>query len=80
MVPVKNAFKPLGGLGCCPFEGGGYVVVDLLFGVLPIGCGGSVFVFVLLCITLCPFFLKWKRELVALLLLSYGCLDTVLIL
>ena len=28
---------------------------DLLFGVLPIGCGGSVFVFALLCITLCPF-------------------------
>ena len=23
--------------------------------MLPIGCGGSVFVFVLLCITLCPF-------------------------
>ena len=30
------------------------VVVDLLFGVL-IGCGGSVFVCVLLCITLYPF-------------------------
>ena len=30
-------------------------MVDLLFGVLPIGCGGSVLVFVLLCITLCPF-------------------------
>ena len=35
--------------------GGGSVVVDLLFGVLPIGCVGSVFVFFLLCITLCPF-------------------------
>ena len=35
--------------------GGGSVVVDPLFGVLPIGCGGSVFFFVLLCITLCPF-------------------------
>ena len=34
---------------------GGSVAVDLLFDVLPIGCGGSVFVFVLLCITLCPF-------------------------
>ena len=34
---------------------GGSVVVVLLFGVHPIGCGGSVFVFVLLCITLCPF-------------------------
>ena len=31
------------------------VVVDLLFNVLPIVCGSSVFVFVLLCITLCPF-------------------------
>ena len=30
-------------------------VVDLLFVVLPIGSVGSVFVFVLLCITLCPF-------------------------
>ena len=30
-------------------------VVVLLYGVLPIGCGGSVFDFVLLCITLCPF-------------------------
>ena len=34
-----------GGLGCCPFLGGGSIVVNLLFGVLPIGCGGSVFVF-----------------------------------
>ena len=34
---------------------GGSVVVDLLFGVLPVGCGGSVFVFVLLCIPMCPF-------------------------
>ena len=31
------------------------VVVDMLFNVLPIVCGSSVFVFVLLCITLCPF-------------------------
>ena len=31
------------------------VVVDTMLGVLPIVCGGSVFVFVLLCITLCPF-------------------------
>ena len=28
---------------------------DLLFGVLSIGYGDSVFAFVLLCITLCPF-------------------------
>ena len=31
-------------------------MVDLLFGVLPIGGGGSVSVFVLLCITLCLFY------------------------
>ena len=31
------------------------VAVDLLFDVIPIVCGSSVFVFVLLCITLCPF-------------------------
>ena len=37
---------------CAP---GGYAVVDLLFNVLPIVCGSSVFVFVLLCITLFPF-------------------------
>ena len=34
---------------------GGSVVADLLFGVLPVGCGGLLFVFVLLCITMCPF-------------------------
>ena len=33
----------------------GSLVVDLLFDVLPIVCGSSVFVFVLACITLCPF-------------------------
>ena len=33
----------------------GYLAVDLLFNVLPITCGSSVFIFVLLCITLCPF-------------------------
>ena len=36
-----------------------------------------MFVFVLLCITLCPFILKRKRKLVALLLLSYRCIVTV---
>ena len=34
---------------------GGSVVVDSLFGMLPIGSGDSLFVFVLLGITLCPF-------------------------
>ena len=33
----------------------GSVVVSLLFYVPPIACGGSVLVFVLVCITLCPF-------------------------
>ena len=45
----------MGSLGCCPFLGGGSVVVDLLFYVPPIVYGGSVLVFVLVCITLCPF-------------------------
>ena len=58
-----------------------FVVVDILFNVLPIVCGNSVFDFVLLCITLCPssfaIILKKKRKLVALLLLSYRCIDTV---
>ena len=41
------------GLGYCPFLGGGSVavVVDLLINTLPIVCGSSVFVFVLLRIT-----------------------------
>ena len=60
------------------------MVLDLLFGVLPIDCGGSVIVFVC-CLLLCALssfaiILKRKRELVALLLLSYGCLVTVNIL
>ena len=38
---------PPGGLGCCPFKGGGSVVVDPSFGVLPVGCGGSF------CVGLC---------------------------
>ena len=33
----------------------GSVVVDLLFYVPLIVCGGSAFVFVLVCINLCPF-------------------------
>ena len=49
------AFESPGGLGCCPFKCGGFVVFDLLFNVRPIVCGSSVLVFVLLCITLCPF-------------------------
>ena len=29
-------------LGCCPCSGGGSVLVDLLFNVLPIVCGNSL--------------------------------------
>ena len=45
-MPV-NAFKPppLSGLSCCPFLGGGSVVVDSLLKVIPIVgfCGCSMF-------------------------------------
>ena len=61
--------------------GGGSVVVDLLFYVPPIVCGGSVLVFILyaLLYVLSSFaiILMWKRELVALLLLSVECLVAV---
>ena len=50
-----NAVKSKGGLGCPPFLGGGSVVVELLFYVAPIVCGGSVLVFVFICIALCRF-------------------------
>ena len=53
-VNKMHLSPPPGGFGCCPFYGGGSVVVDLLFNVLLIVCG-SVSVFVLLCITLCSF-------------------------
>ena len=46
---------PPSSLGCCPFQGGDSVLVDLLFNVLPIFCGDSVFVLVLGCISLCTF-------------------------
>ena len=70
---------PPGGLGCFLFESGGPVVADHLFNAFPIVCGGSVFVFVLVCTTVRPFQLcnhleKEEKELVALLLLSCGCL------
>ena len=49
--------------------------------VLPIGCGGSLFVFVLLCINMCPFkfcnHLEERKEFFALLLLPHRCLVTV---
>ena len=56
---------PPSGLSCCLLWGGGSAVVDLLFGgkkkekklfgLLPVVCWGSVFVFVLLCIILWSF-------------------------
>ena len=51
----KKCVKLPGSLRRCLFESGGSVVVDLLFYVPPIVSGGSVLVFVLVCITLCPF-------------------------
>ena len=42
-------------LGCYLFEGGGSVVVGLLFNVPPIVCWDFVMVFVLVCNTLCLF-------------------------
>ena len=67
-------------VGCCPLGGGGSLVVDLLFNVLLIMgvlCL-SLFWDALICV-LSSFasILKRKRELVALLLLSYGYLVTV---
>ena len=54
---ILNLFASLQlhALGCCPFSGGGSVVVDILLNVIPIVCGSSVFVFILLGIVLCPF-------------------------
>ena len=50
--------------------------------MLPIACVSSVFVFVLLCITLCPFWFcnhleEEERELVALLSLSCKCVVAI---
>ena len=60
---------------------GGSVDANLLFYLLPIVCGGSVFVifwYALLCVFSCfAIILTRKRELVALLLLTLGCLVTV---
>ena len=60
---------------------GGSVFVDLLFDVLPIVCGCSVLVFVRFALLFVHSsfanILTRKRELVALLLLSFGCLVTM---
>ena len=74
---------PLGSLGCCPFEGGGSVVIHPLFyvHVPPIVCGGSVLVFVLAfipcVISSFAIILTMKIMLVALVLLSFRCLVTL---
>ena len=71
---------PPGGLGCCPFEGSGSVVVDLLFIVTPIvrACNYSMFCCTLLYVpTSFAIILIGKRELAALLSLSSWCLVIV---
>ena len=76
-----NAFRSLGGLGCCPFLGGGSVVFinclmyfSLCVGILCL----SLFCLVLLCVhSNFAIVLKRKRTLCALLLMSYQCLGSV---
>ena len=60
--------KTPGGLGCCPFSGGGSVVVDFLFIVAPIVgvCNCSMFCCTLLCVRSSIAIILWGRELVAL--------------
>ena len=67
---------PPGGLGCCPFNGGGSIVVDILFIVTPIVgvCNCSMFCCTLLYVhSSIAIILMGKRELVALLDLSSRC-------
>ena len=69
-----------GGLGCCPFLGGGSVVVDFLFIVTPIVgvCNCSGFCCTLLYVHFSiAIILMEKRELDALLNLSSWCLVMV---
>ena len=71
---------PPGGLGCCPFWGGGSVVVDFLFIVIPIVgvCNCSMFCCMLLYVhSSIAIILMGKRELIALLNLSSWCLVMV---
>ena len=68
------------GLGCCPFLGGGSVVVDFLFIVTPIVgvCNCSMFCCTLLYVhSSIAIILTGKRELVALHNLSSWCLMVV---
>ena len=71
---------PHGGLGCCPFQGGGPVVVDFLFIVTPIVrvCNCSMFCYTLRYVhSSIAIILMGKRALVALLNLSSWCLVMV---
>ena len=73
-------FKAGLGLGCCPFLGGGSVVVDFLFIVTPIMgvCNCSMFCCTLLYVhSSFAIILMGKRELIALLNLSSWCLVMV---
>ena len=66
-------------LGCCPFKGGGSVVDDSLLVDTPIAgfCNCYIFCCTLLCVhSSFAIILVWKRELVALLCLSW-CLVIV---
>ena len=73
-------FSPPSGLGCCPFKGGGSVVVDFLFIVTP---NVEVCICSMFCCTLLyvhssiAIILMGKRELIALLNLSSWCLVKV---
>ena len=62
----QNVFKPLGGLGCCPFLYGGSVVVGTLFIVAPVVCGDSVCYVVLSVLFSFEIILTENKELVAL--------------
>ena len=65
-------------ISCCPFYGGGSVVVDFLFIVTPIVgvCNCSMFCCTLLYVhSSIAIILMGKRELVALLILSPWCWD-----
>ena len=81
MTVCMPSFKPNpGGIGCCPFKGGGSVVVDILFIVTPIMgvCNCSMFCCTLLYVhSSIAIILLGKRELIALLNLSSWCLVMV---